>query len=127
MMEKIKTYITRELKRRGLKPPEWKNDTVHFDHKDYRYTIIINICREHSSYFELHILRRKGPDYISHLCKNISLHNFKEGIDSEFLKFKKPSWSLIKCATRLLSVHQRAVVTANHPLRKLERGEFNGE
>jgi len=33
-------------------------------------------------------------------------------------------WLLIKCAVKLLSLHQRAVVTANHPLRKLERGEF---
>lgn len=120
----LKTYITRELKRRGLKPPEWKNDTVHFDHKNYRYTIVLF---EHSSYFELHILRRKGPNYISKLCKNISLHNFKEGIYSEFLKFKKPSWSLIKCAVKLLGLHQRAVVTANHPLRKFERGEFQDD
>ncbi len=36
-------------------------------------------------------------------------------------------WLLIKCAVKLLSLHQRAVVTANHPLRKLERGEFKDE
>ena len=36
-------------------------------------------------------------------------------------------WLLIRCAVKLLSLHQRAVVTANHPLRKLERGEFKDE
>ena len=33
-------------------------------------------------------------------------------------------WLVMKCAVRFLSLHQRAVVTANHPLRKLERSEF---
>ena len=33
-------------------------------------------------------------------------------------------WTIIKALIKLLSLHQRAVVTANHPLRLLKRGEF---
>jgi ankyrin repeat protein len=33
-------------------------------------------------------------------------------------------WLVMKCSVKFLSLHQRAVVTANHPLRKLERSEF---
>ena len=36
-------------------------------------------------------------------------------------------WAVIRCLTKFLSLHQRAVVTANHPLRKLARGEFKDE
>ena len=36
-------------------------------------------------------------------------------------------WLVISCCVRFLSLHQRAVVTANHPLRKLARGEFKEE
>jgi len=36
-------------------------------------------------------------------------------------------WVPIKCCVKLLGLHSRAVVTANHPLRKLERGEFKEE
>jgi ankyrin repeat protein len=33
-------------------------------------------------------------------------------------------WVVIKCFVKFLGLQQRAVVTANHPLRKLARGEF---
>ena len=36
----------------------------------------------------------------------------------------KRRWVTIKCLVSILGLHSRAVVTANHPLRKLERGEF---
>ena len=36
-------------------------------------------------------------------------------------------WVLIRCSVKFLSLHQRAVVTANHPLRKQARGEFKEE
>jgi hypothetical protein len=38
---------------------------------------------------------------------------------------KKNRWVKIKCIVIALSLHKRAVVTANHPLRLLERGDFN--
>jgi hypothetical protein len=33
-------------------------------------------------------------------------------------------WMLIKCSVKFLSLHQRAVVTANHPQRLRELGVF---
>jgi len=36
-------------------------------------------------------------------------------------------WKLLFACVKLLSLHKRATVTANHPLRKLERGEFEEE
>ncbi len=33
-------------------------------------------------------------------------------------------WSIIKSCVKLLSLHMRAVITANHPMRLLERGVF---
>ena len=33
-------------------------------------------------------------------------------------------WAIIRSATKLLSLHQRAVVSANHPNRLKELGEF---
>ena len=39
--------------------------------------------------------------------------------------YKKVSgWLILKCLVRFLRLHQRAAVTANHPLRKQARGEF---
>lgn len=37
----------------------------------------------------------------------------------------KNRWVTLKCCVKLLSLHKRAVIIANHPLRKLARGEFN--
>ena len=36
----------------------------------------------------------------------------------------KRRWVTIKCLVLILGLHSRAVITANHPLRKLERDEF---
>ncbi len=42
-----------------------------------------------------------------------------------YLKWIRCKWSLLKPCVKLLSLHARAVITANHPLRMLERGEFH--
>ena len=39
-------------------------------------------------------------------------------------KLAKRRWVFVKCYMKLLYLHHRAVVTANHPLRKLARNEF---
>ncbi len=39
-------------------------------------------------------------------------------------KWVRGRWILIRCCVKLLSLHKRAVITANHPLRKLARSEF---
>ena len=40
-------------------------------------------------------------------------------------KFAHRNWTFIKCYTRLLSLHQRAVVSANHPNRLKQLGVFD--
>jgi len=53
------------------------------------------------------------------------LNLFKSRLPDVYRKFLiTHKWSLIKCAVKLLALHQRAIITANHPLRMLERGEF---
>jgi hypothetical protein len=54
----------------------------------------------------------------------IILKHYTPEIYSEFIRRK---WTPIRCAVKFLGLHQRAVVSANHPLRKLERGEFKEE
>lgn len=39
--------------------------------------------------------------------------------------FVKNYWLILKCAVRLLHIHKLAVISANHPYRKLFRGEFD--
>jgi hypothetical protein len=39
-------------------------------------------------------------------------------------KITKIKWKILKASTKLLSLHQRAVVTANNPERMFARGEF---
>jgi len=45
-------------------------------------------------------------------------------MDSMIKEYVRTKWAVIRSCVKLLSLHHRAVVTANHPLRKLERGEF---
>ena len=33
-------------------------------------------------------------------------------------------WTFVRAVTKMLSVHKRAVISANHPTRKRSRGEF---
>ena len=61
-----------------------------------------------------------------------SLRNFAENVTSSSSRlmkyirkiFAKRRWKMIKCVTKFLAVHQRAVISANHPLRLLELGIF---
>jgi hypothetical protein len=63
----------------------------------------------------------------------VLLNDYKENLSStstcstrHFFKIMaKRRWVKIKCIVLTLSLHKRAVVTANHPLRLLERGDFN--
>jgi len=34
-------------------------------------------------------------------------------------------WALLRAVSKILYLHTKAVVTANHPVRKLARGEFD--
>ena len=73
------------------------------------------------------------------LCYIRTIMKYRPKVDDtsrEFMKRHLPDvlskwirgkWVFIRCSVKLLGLHQRAVVTANHPLRKLERGEFKEE
>jgi ankyrin repeat protein len=57
---------------------------------------------------------------------------YKDKYSFHMIKFFKPlvikhRWAMIKCVIKLLSVHKRAVITANHPDRLLEQGVFELE
>lgn len=52
---------------------------------------------------------------------------FKHYASEVYSEFIRRKWTPIRCAVKFLGLHQRAVVSANHPLRKLERGEFKEE
>ena len=41
--------------------------------------------------------------------------------------WSRRKWLVVRCSVKFLGLQQRAVVTANHPLRKLARGEFKDE
>jgi hypothetical protein len=60
------------------------------------------------------------------MCENTE---FEKRFHTELFDFLKPikAKTLLWVATVLLGLHQRAVITANHPLRKLERGEFKDD
>jgi hypothetical protein len=73
------------------------------------------------------------------LCYIRTIMKYRPKVDDyswEFIKYHLPDvfskwirgkWVFIRCAVKFLSLHQRSVVTANHPLRKLARGEFKEE
>jgi hypothetical protein len=70
------------------------------------------------------------------LCYIRTIMKYRPKVDDysrEFIKYHLPDvfskwirgkWVFIRCAVKFLGLHQRAVVTANHPLRKQARGEF---
>jgi len=41
-----------------------------------------------------------------------------------YRRWIRGTWGIVKSCVKLLSLHARAVVTANHPLRKFARNEF---
>jgi ankyrin repeat protein len=87
-------------------------------------------CEDIPILFYLHT----GTEMTNFLLKHGALTNqfykYKEFIKPEshmyFIKvLAKRRWVYLKTIVIILGVHKRAVVTANHPLRKLQRGEFN--
>jgi ankyrin repeat protein len=48
-------------------------------------------------------------------------------IDKAKVLRRRVRWALLKAAVKLLGVHKRAVVSANNPKRKRDRGEFDSD
>ncbi len=42
-----------------------------------------------------------------------------------YRRWVRGRWTVLKCLVRLLTLHKQAVISANHPMRKLTRGEFS--
>ncbi len=54
-------------------------------------------------------------------CERRKLKEKYPDLHSRWIRGK---WSILKPCVKLLALHKRAVITANHPLRKLARSEF---
>ncbi len=55
--------------------------------------------------------------------KYLTPHFYEFGLKEKITK----CWSVIRSCVKLLSLHHRAVILANHPTRKWARGEFECE
>jgi len=100
-----------------------------FNHEDH-LEILMNYASVNTEGVKASLRRFDEEGFVERIMK------FRPEIDDEWrtvLKTKYPriyrkyfwnKWLRVKCSVKLLALHQRAVVTANHPLRMLERGEF---
>ena len=48
----------------------------------------------------------------------------KENTPDLYKRWFRCRWTVVKCLVRFLALHKQAVISANHPLRKRSRGEF---
>jgi hypothetical protein len=82
-------------------------------------------------YFHFVLYDKYGDDF--NICNNKTLekeinHSLIPTRGYKMYKvIKKNRWVTIKCLVLILGLHSKAVVTANHPLRKLSRNEFRLE
>ena len=87
-------------------------------------------CEDIPILFYLHTGTEMTHFLLKHGALTNQFYKYKEFIKPEshmyFIKvLAKRRWVVVKCIVLALGIHKRAVVTANHPLRLLERGEFN--
>ena len=78
---------------------------------------------------ELRLLQQRSIDtkfnlFMKHNCA-LKYHPRLKQIPSVLKYWCQRKWAIIRSATKLLSLHQRAVVTANHPNRLKQLGYFN--
>jgi hypothetical protein len=86
-------------------------------------------CEDIPILFYLHTGTHITTFLLKHGALTNEFYKYKEFIKPEshmyFIKvLAKRRWVVVKCIVLVLGIHKRAVVTANHPLRLLERGEF---
>ena len=115
--------VVRELESRGCDKIERVYEyTVVFRHRCQYYSVALNPMSIRIQNLEI----GKNNEYVYFICKEDDL---EKRFHEELVGFLPPikAKTLLWVATVLLGLHQRAAVTANHPLRKLERGEFGDE
>ncbi len=108
--------ITELLLERGADPNEIRNGQFvifcgHYIKLLIKYGAFINVkYRNHSlrSWLQFSCHNKKARKSFKVLCQ----------------KLARRRWVFVKCYMKLLNLYHRAVITANHPLRKLKRGEF---
>ena len=71
------------------------------------------------NYFEIN----SNTSAVPFLYKHKNIINWNELSKNPGI-FVKNYWLILKCAVRLLWINHRAIISANHPQRKLFRGEF---
>ena len=79
--------------------------TINIVSRGKSFTTHSNWKKTHKVYFKLNDNNKVRDRYIILISKN--------------------HWLTIKCAVKFLSLHHRSVITANHPERKFQRGEFD--
>ncbi len=87
------------------------DEKLEFNVYSKEYEHIINLIKKN----------KKGIVIMRCLMRQFNDELFTKYIN-KFYKLK--GWTIIKCATLILSLHKRAVVTANHPDRLLQAGVF---
>lgn len=109
-------FIVQELVDRGCDKIEKGagNHLYTFRHRCQYYSIVYHFDKIKIQNLE-----------IGKSCEYVVIIN-KDQFHKHFIDFLEPvrAKTLLWVATVLLGLHKRAVITANHPLRKLERGEF---
>lgn len=67
---------------------------------------------------------RAAKEMLKHRPRFKYHSQLKKRCPQAFRMWVRRKWMVVRCVVKFLSLHQRAVVTANNPLRKLARGEF---
>ena len=86
---------------------------------------LINHVLWDSGIEEIQLLIKYGVFLLNQNIRECALkYSVKEADDYLIQKIAKRRWKIVYCVIKFLSLQQRAVITANHPLRKRNRGEF---
>ena len=124
---------------------DYQDTLVIYPKKNY-FIFTFFVTSYGNNFFKMDILENSGQ-ILPHTCCDIGgkcIFSFDEVFDyfkeipvskiyiedsfsgaGNFLFYRKnSSWTTVKCAVLFLSLHHRAIVSANHPLQKLLRGEF---
>jgi len=94
-----------------------RDTPLHLLHKVRYYKV--------AEFFLLFHSCRPNWNIYSHNKRPLELVDYKYQVYfQKFVDAPKKRWKILRCCARFLSLHHRAVVSANHPDRLRERGDF---
>lgn len=101
----------------------WNGPLVTCRHRCQYYSVLLQPNQEDIKFRIQNLEIGKSCEYV---VKTVKKENVKKEFQSELFNFLDPiqAKTLLWVATVFLGLHQRAAITANHPKRKMERGEF---